>query len=139
MRLRVSAAAAMLLSVAAHLSLRGDAREGLPSPGAQEGPIVIEIVIDGDSVRAVPDVVEVVRGQRIEWVSDLGEWRVIFTSPAPFGPEASGNGIGAGRSERAGRNVRAAAPEGRYKYMIQVRDGNRMRIADPEIVIGPGE
>ena len=115
-------------------------------PGASFGgslqvadTVLVRIEIEGDSVRAVPDVVTVRRGQRVEWVTEIGDWTVRFTGPNPFPPAAAETGISGARGQRRGQAVRNDAAEGRYKYMIMVRDGERMRVRDPEVVVGPGD
>jgi len=112
--------------------LAGALDQGLPT-------IVVRIEIEGDSVKAVPDVVTAKPGQRVEWVSDIGEWTVKFLGPQPFGPGGANPGIRGAKGQRNGSTARADAPKGRYKYMIMVRDGNRMRVRDPEVVIDPGD
>jgi len=101
--------------------------------------VLVRIEIEGDSVRAVPDVVTVRPGQRVEWITDIGEWTVQFTGPNPFSPVAAQEGIRGSRGQRNGEDVRNDAAEGRYKYMIRVRDGQRMRVRDPEVVVAPGD
>ena len=109
-----------------------------PAPEAQE-PVLVRIEAEGDSLRAVPDVVTVRPGQRVEWVTDLGDWTVRFTGPNPFSPVAAEQGIQGGRGQRNGQAVRGDAARGRYKYMIMVRDGERTRVRDPEVVVDPGD
>jgi plastocyanin len=103
----------------------------------QTEPVLVRIEIEGDSVRAVPDTVTVRPGQRVEWVTDIGDWTVRFTGPNPFPPAAAEDGIQGARGQRNGAAVRGDAAEGRYKYMILVRDGERMRIRDPEVIVAP--
>jgi hypothetical protein len=110
-----------------------------PAPDRRQEPVLVRIEIEGDSVRAVPDVVTVRPGQRVEWVTDIGEWTVRFTGPNPFLPSAAEEGIRGGPGERNGQAVRPDAARGRYKYMIMVRDGERMRMRDPEVVVDPGD
>lgn len=105
----------------------------------QSEPVLVRIEIEGDSVRAIPDVVTVRPGQRVEWVTDIGEWTVRFTGPNPFPPVAAEEGIRGARGQRNGQAVRNDAARGRYKYMIRVRDGQRMRVRDPEVVVDPGD
>ncbi len=115
----------------------GEKREPAPR---QESTITIQIVADADSVIAVPAVVTVRPGQRVEWVCDLGEWEVKFKNGEPFGEGSVRDGIKGGRGNKHGRNVRAQARGGRYKYDIKVKvRGGRNLKADPEIVVSPGE
>jgi plastocyanin len=122
----------------AHGGLVPDSRAMDPGPSPQDSVVVVEITLEDDSVFVDQEVVTVRPGDRVEWVSEDGDWRVIFTSPDPFGPEAAQAGIAGSRGQRQGQAVRPDAPRGRYKYLIQLRDGNRMRILDPEVVVDPG-
>lgn len=140
MRLSVLGAATTLGSLA-FLGAIPAHGPGDPTPIVPQGSdtVLVRIEIEGDSVRAVPDVVTVRPGQRVEWVTDIGSWTVHFTGSNPFPPEAAAPGIQGARDQRNGAAVRANAAAGRYKYMIMVRDGERTRVRDPEIVVDPGD
>ena len=131
----------VFLGILAPLAFTPAQDRGASSGGSRQvaDSVVVRIEIEGDSVRAVPDVVTVRRGQRVEWVTDIGDWTVRFAGPNPFPPVAAEAGIRGARGQRNGEVVRADAPDGRYKYMIMVRDGERMRVRDPEVVVGPGD
>jgi plastocyanin len=131
----------VFLGVLAPLTFTPAQGPGAPSEGSFQvaDSVLVRIEIEGDSVRAVPDVVTVRPGQRVEWVTDIGEWTVRFTGPNPFPSVAAETGIQGARGQRNGEVIRNNAAEGRYKYMIMVRDGERMRVRDPEVVVGPGD
>lgn len=102
--------------------------------------IRIRIVADADSVVAEPSTVTVLPGQVVTWICDLGEWTVKFKDGQPFGEAAVGEGIKGNRGQRNGQAVRGNAEPGRYKYDILVRiQGGRTLMADPEVVVGPGD
>ena len=106
---------------------------------SQADTVFIQIVPDADSVVAMPSSVTVAPGQVVTWTTELGEWRVNFRSPQPFGESAVSQGIGAGRGERGGRAVRAEAANGSYKYdILVIRQGAPNLRADPEIVVRRG-
>jgi plastocyanin len=136
--MKLSLWALLVLSLFASSALAPGGRAFSPDALPQDSVVLVEISLEGDSVVVDPEVVSVRPGDRVEWVSEVGEWRVIFTSPAPFGPEASQAGIRGNQGQRRGQGVRPEAPRGRYKYLVQVRDGNRMRVRDPEVVVDPG-
>lgn len=140
MRLFVLGAAVTLGSLTSMGAISSGGPEdspGIPFQGPE--PVLVRIEIEGDSVRAVPDVVTVRPGQRVEWITEIGSWTVRFTGPNPFPPEAAEAGLQGARNQRNGAAVRADAAAGRYKYMIMVRDGERTRVRDPEIVVDPGD
>lgn len=118
----------------------GGAEAESPSPAMQADTIRIRIIADADSVIAVPNSVTVRPGQVVTWICDLGEWTVKFKNGQPFGEAAVGEGIKGNRGQRRGQAVRGNARAGAYKYDIMVRvQGGRNLMADPEIVVGPGD
>lgn len=133
-------AAATLLAVLASLGfLQPSAGDPGEEAATQRPTVSIAIVAEGDSIAADPDSILVRPGQKVEWSSELGDWEVVFESDEPFGEEARRRGIKGGKGKANGRNVRSAAREGRYKYLIRVTtpDGKTLE-RDPEIVVRPG-
>jgi len=115
---------------------------GNPSEAEQQQArtVTVQIVVQGNTVRADPDTVRVRPGQVVEWVSEAGNWEVRFHSPEPFGSGAQEQGIRGAGGQRSGQAVRAQARRGRYKYDIKVTlPGGREIQVDPEIIVDPGE
>lgn len=103
--------------------------------------VQVTITYDADSgtLAVDPDPVTVHRGERLEWVSDAGTWKVVVPSEdMPFGQAAKGKGVGAARGKHAGADVAANAKYGTYKYIVSVFDGTEVHILDPEVVVGRG-
>ncbi len=119
-----------------------------PAPGlagaGQEAPVVTIGLDDEGNITVSPDPVVVNRGETVEWVADpesaVESWTIRFRSPVPFGNAAAQQGINGNRGQRRGQALNAEAQVGRrYKYMVSVWDGQRVRILDPEIEVGPGQ
>lgn len=116
---------------------------GTAVPAAAQGPPQTHTVriVQSDQtgqISAEPDSIEVNPGDRVEWTGAVDAWTIQVPNAAGiFGRQTAGaNG---GRNDRAGLRVIPDAARGRrYKYVVAVWDGNRVRILDPEIVIGPG-
>jgi hypothetical protein len=99
----------------------------------------IDIVADGESIAANPDSVSARQGQPVGWRSELGNWRVIFHSPQPFGQGGANPGLAGDRGQRRAWTVRPDATPQLYKYDILVVIPGRGAIrVDPEIAIQPG-
>lgn len=115
-----------------------------PNPTQETGQelptIEIEILRDGESIRAEPDSVYALPGQMVTWNCEFGEWMVFFKDGQPFGEAAVGEGIRGGQGQRSGQAVRTNAAHGEYKYDIMVRiPGEGTIRIDPEVVVGPGD
>jgi hypothetical protein len=105
----------------------------------QQAPdtVWIEIVAVGeDSIAARPNSVSVLQGQAVGWRSELGNWRVFFRSPQPFGPGATDQGLGGNRGQKQAWTVRPQATPQSYKYdiMVVIPGQGPIRV-DPEIVV----
>ena len=79
-------AALILLGALAPLTvLPAQRTHALDDPPTQQRPVSIEIIESGGTIAADPDSVNVKRGQRVVWTSQLGDWEVTFYSDQPFG------------------------------------------------------
>ncbi len=112
----------------------------------QEATVVTISLDEEGTITVSPDPVVVNRGQTVEWINDpesaVQSWTVRFQSPVPFGGVPAAQGISGNRGERERRGAalsNAAEVGRRYKYMVSVWDGQRVRILDPEVEVGPGE
>lgn len=115
----------------------------LPHAPAATPPTTHTVTINYDArsgtLSVSPDPVTVRRGDRVEWQSAAGAWRVVVPSAdLPFGPGAHGKGIGAQKGKAVGLSVAANAKYKTYKYIVALYDGSEVQILDPDVVVGPG-
>lgn len=142
--MRASLAAAPLGGALLFLAFPGPSPLPWQPPAEQEAALVtVSVDPETDALTVSPDPVRVERGQKVEWTGGV-DWAVSIPAPPgppenrPFPPEVFEKGIHGGKNVRAGAAVRSNAANGRYKYTVAVFDGKRVRILDPEIIIGPG-
>ena len=117
-------------------------RTGGEESTLQQAPdtVWIDIVAAGESIAASPDSVSARQGQPVGWRSELGNWRVIFHSPQPFGPTGANPGLAGNQGQSRAWSVRPDATPELYKYDILVVIPGRGAIrVDPEIAIEPGD
>jgi hypothetical protein len=79
------------------------------------------------------DPVRATRGDRVQFISEQGNWSVNFGQNSPFN-EKRFNGRRAGPRRLP---IRGNTPDGSYKYFVAVAIGEDVYSDDPEIIVGP--
>ncbi len=134
-RARVAAAGFVALLPLGLFSLPG----GRPATPPTTHTVNINYDASSGKLSVSPDTLMVRRGDRVEWTSAAGVWKVVVPSAdMPLGAAAHGKGIGAHKGRAAGASVAANAKYGTYKYIVALYDGSEVQILDPDVIVGPG-
>jgi|GEM_PF-2897468 len=109
------------------------------TPTRQKQPAVHAIAIEFDGkgfVYTTADkqngaTIHVLRGDRVKWSSELGNYAILFKAESPFAEVAAH-----GRKGSETEHLTVVGERGTYKYAVTVAFPNGLTVDDPVVIVG---